>query len=74
MFYAYIKNSCIATGYTVKHCKNDAHLWCDEHVRSGSIITITYKELSEDDPRDERMYVYGYETYIPDDGDWWDYE
>lgn len=73
MYYAYVCKTCIAIGYTLKHCKNDARLWCDEHMRSGSVVVITYKELAEDDPGDERMYICGYDRYIPDDGDLWDY-
>lgn len=73
MYYAYYCKVCIATGYTIEHCKNDARLWCDEHVRSGIVVLITYKQLSKDDTGGERMQVYGHETYIPDDGDWWDY-
>lgn len=74
MYYAYTNKSCIATGYTIKHCKNDARLWCDEHMRSGSKVVITYRECATDEDGNEHMYICGYETYVPDDGNWWDYE
>ena len=74
MFYAYACKTCIATDDTAARCKRAAHLYCDENLRSGSKVVITYKECAADEDGDEHMFVYGHETYVPDDGDWWDYE
>lgn len=74
MFYAYACKSCIADAATIEECKNAAHLYCDENMRSGSKVVITYRECAADEDGDEHMFTCGYETYTPDDGDWWDYE
>lgn len=74
MFYAYACKTCIATDDTAALCKHAAHTYCDENMRSGSKVVITYKECAADEDGDEHMFTCGHETYVPDDGDWWDYE
>lgn len=69
MFYAYACKSCIADAATIEECKRAAHLYCDENMRAGSVVVITYKEIADDEDGDEHMFVYGHETYVPDDGD-----
>lgn len=74
MFYAYACKTCIAADDNFERCQRAAHLYCDENMRSGSVVVITYKECATDEDGDEHMFTYGHETYVPDDGDWWDYE
>ena len=74
MFYAYAYKTAIADAAAINECKNAAHAYCDENMRSGSKVVITYKECAADEDGDEHMFTYGHETYTPDDGNWWDYE